>query len=850
MAVEVPIRLVATGGKASADEVGRVEAAIAASRRELDAFAKGGGLGALAVGRRELDLASKDITTLGNEARAAQVRIGQLNAELADSGRTRPLQVVINDLEQAERSAAELENRLSRVTSELREGTAQSVGFLGDIDSSLQAIGGAGRTLGDVTGIEAFSQVGEGFTVVGDLFAVAEALPRLSSAANELQSRLGAAVQAARAASAAQALENTTDLASVGTTGAATTAEGTLTGARLASAKATGLAVASSLAIPAAIGAVVLAYNQLQTAQEQAAAPVDAYIASFENLKTSQLDGVDVNELSSTELTQLLAAERERVAQIREATEQTRRLNEESRKAIDEFSLGNLAEELPFIGDVIERTGINELIDDVIALADETRFTNPFSGVISFTNDLFQTGRDVVASDAQGSIAGFVNELIVLEAQAQQNIGVIEQQVDVALRQEEQERTLIRARQEEARVIRDSVDQLDDLTRQRDASRARIDSLRESQAEARARRADTLAQRERQRVFDADQERRRNALTARIEEAQQVEEARKARAEIIEIQNEARQQESAIRQRAAQEQVQARAKLNNDIAKVNEDFQREQIAAVQQFRKDELRRQEDYNRERLRLIDDLDRSLLDAARDNDVNAFIAAQERGLTNLARNAEDQDVETRRRGEDFTQARQGAVSERSQRIADLQAEFAAAQAERQRAAQQEIQNIRQQAQERAAAIRQGTEQTLTEVDRLQQQLVELEKTFIQEREQFRLEEEVRAYNERQNFYSRQIQQESRNLQQFNAELTARSAIVGKNAAIVLLNSINQQLNQPVAALSASLSGLFGGRGGTVVNNRPITINNTMGDVATTRDVQRSAERVLTMAAQAFQQ
>lgn len=122
-------------------------------------------------------------------------------------------------------------------------------------------------------------------------------------------------------------------------------------------------------------------------------------------------------------------------------------------------------------------------------------------------------------------------------------------------------------------------------------------------------------------------------------------------------------------------------KLRGSIADVNKKFMQSELEAVRKFRREEERETARANKERLRRLQDLEDDLYDAQQANDVNAFIAAERAGEKDLQRMAEDADEQTLLRQEQFAEERRLAEQQRAERIADLQV-----QAEERRAALQQ--------------------------------------------------------------------------------------------------------------------------------------------------------------------
>ena len=201
--VKAEIELEVVRGQESKRRVGEIAQEIVNASKEIERIKKSGGLGALAIGADKIRIAEKSVASLADELERTDKEILKLQSDLGqaiDSGDARKFRELSGELANVEESSARLRSELQRLPEELRESANESVGFLGDIDTGLQTIAGTisnlgagvGGTIGGVLqrGAGQFAGIAGGIGQAGDVFAVAEQIPRLSAAFGTLSQRL------------------------------------------------------------------------------------------------------------------------------------------------------------------------------------------------------------------------------------------------------------------------------------------------------------------------------------------------------------------------------------------------------------------------------------------------------------------------------------------------------------------------------------------------------------------------------------------------------------------------------------------------------------------------------------
>lgn len=326
------------------------------------------------------------------------------------------------------------------------------------------------------------------------------------------------------------------------------------------------------------------------------------------------------------------------------------------------------------------------------------------------------------------------------------------------------------------------------------------------------------------------------------------------------------------------------------IADINRDFMQKSIKEADEFAKESRRIAQDRQTTLTRLAEDGLAALRDAERANSVLDFLNAQESNAKELKRTAEDLNTEERRRAEDRSDELRRQAEEQRQRIAEVQAQ------------------IQQQTDEQLAAIeadKQATIQSFDEKRLALQESLEAEKVAIQERldaaqaaydaqeqreqqqEDRRAERQAIRDRQEEESFNRQIAQiEARR----NAELQLLTEVQAKLADIntQVSNNLSVQnnpnssspntvqtpftkqsfslrdsptafaeggiVNRPTLALMGERGpeaiipfkqsqGLPQGIGGQPVHIN-LTLNNTVGDIATRSMLEREGEAIFNAA------
>lgn len=196
-------------------------------------------------------------------------------------------------------------------------------------------------------------------------------------------------------------------------------------------------------------------------------------------------------------------------------------------------------------------------------------------------------------------------------------------------------------------------------------------------------------------------------LETRIAAAKEAEAMQEREAKVADIRREGANEEAAILRRG-----------QDDLTALDRDFLAERLKAQQDYAREAARSEEDFGRERLRKLQDLNASLTELAAQGDVAAFVRTQRSGLQDIARGDEDFGVEQRRRLEDFQREQQ-----------ERAAEYAVRRAERQTQLQQELEENRAATQQKLEQERQANQTRMTESQRLEQELATLKQRFAEE-------------------------------------------------------------------------------------------------------------------------
>lgn len=195
------ILLRARGGRDTANEIGSVVGIISQTRAEVERFSAKGGLAAIAVGSNAITKAAAEAQTLGDELLRDVRQIQELEIALRKAeaeGDGDGFRRISDQLRQLRSQAADTADALTRIPRDLREGVNDAVGAFGDLDSSFAQISSSltglgtsplGRLAGAgvLSGPGPLANIGAGFQVGSDVFALAEALPRLSGSLQQVK---------------------------------------------------------------------------------------------------------------------------------------------------------------------------------------------------------------------------------------------------------------------------------------------------------------------------------------------------------------------------------------------------------------------------------------------------------------------------------------------------------------------------------------------------------------------------------------------------------------------------------------------------------------------------------------
>lgn len=830
--LDIRIRIAAEGGKPSAEQINLITKEVQRAREDVALFAKQGGLGALAVGQDKIRLAQTQVESLGDQllevslfANDLRVELDKIDPRIDPQGYSALSSQIIH----TEAQAASLRQELSQLPRDLREQTADSVGFIGDIDSSLQAVAGTLNSFGQATGIGALSSAGKGLGLAGDIFATAEALPRLSAAAQQLQSNIVRNLPVL----AAQVTANNAVAASA----AATVAP---LGGTAASLAALTVAAAPFIAIGAALAG---GFALLSHSTQRNRAEVEALISSQESRHAALqrerelLDGLTFS--GGTSQLQTLQTEFERLTRDRDALVED--LDRQFQEATNLTKLNQISGQKDFGGGIqgFLLDGLSGLADVVVS--DDNPLQLLTDRINDFNNKIRETEQDIATINA--NLERVRQEEVILET-TRELINVYTEQIDKETEYADLLRTgTVQGTEEQIQRIQDEItarqdaiqsletlqsqteegteayreahealieqtNAVDDLTERqrfltdevlvaaeaRETEQVAIEASRESRERELQAMREASAERERigdqiesteEQLTDSLEDRQRvlddriraetrageeSEVLARLETAKQIDAQRAREREISQVRFEGRSKEIEIIRSGEEDIRKARDKANASINKINTDFIKSELRAIQ-----------DFNRDRQRLTEDAEQSLLEAAQRNDINAFISARTQAVTQLRRGDEDFGVTRDRAGED-----------RNEQINAIRQQLQEELATRREAAQQAITETRQEQQERINSIAQGGKVRVTQEQMIQQELIALRERFRNEDKELTQRREDSAFNERFQKLANHHNSLTSRLSQLDAEFAESSFAVGINAARHLLNGFNTGIMQ----------------------------------------------------------
>lgn len=748
----------------------------------IDRIAKRGGLGAIALGQDRIKAAGLQVATLGNELLGAARQAEKLRTELegvdSSSDDFARLQTEITG---TEARIASLRTEIAKVPRDLRETTQDTIGFLGDIDTSLSTVSRASiisaRTLqtfgGD--GTRAISQpldlAGRGIQASAEFFAVAEALPRLSAAMGTLRERLAQV-----------------NLATL------TAHKGLITA---------GIALAGLAAIALAI----------DKAADSAKGSLKDYVDGLEDVNVALLDASQTALITSqAQLEQTKSTNEQQLATLRQQKEELERGIAGIDSALDDrfgvlsgviqtvgFNADDLKDKLSEVNSELITAEKNfatlstGLIDVSIAAKNAADATaaelNLSRQLVEITERGTTEDLDKLREDAELQRQA-INDTIGIQTNALRD-GLIEQ-LSIALGQtiEEVESNLVGTTPDQIRFLLNTLNALGvELVPGIVDLQGAIDGLREDAAFTTYVIEQTLNPAIIGRTEQTEREAKalEDAKKATEEAAQAEKDLQKARGEALTTLQDARQEladfdkqlslENEKRAREADRNSQRQALRNQiDAAKaaeaetertsrINEARQKADADAKQldaKFKADTLKAEKDYGKERAKIIKDTNRAKADAELDNDVNAFIAAEQAGVDQLS---------------------------------ELEQNFQDEQAERQRQHQESLNNLRTQLAEKERTELATRQQTATRSQQLERQLAALEESFKVEDAKRELALQQQASATRRQILITEVN-EARNILRLLQSSAARAAA---------LAGVRQGVNNAASAIGNALSGVL---------------------------------------------
>lgn len=849
---------------------------VAATQAEIDRFQKKGGLGALAVGTEAIDAARARTSQLGVELLLAADRARELAIQIASAPESE-IPRLTKEYADLEAQIASANAELRRMPRDLREGVADAVGSIGDVDSALAQIGSSltglgtsplGRLAGGgiISGAGPLAGIGGAFQAGSDVFALAEALPRLSGALQQTKANTLQYI----AAAGTQAVANSTVAASA----ASTIAPLSGTAASLA---AIAVAAAPFLVVGAAvIGTFAAIESSLGDVRREAKAAINAERERIDTLRETRriLEEMTSSEIKSQiddlqrnidEETQARDSLVEKLKELYGESNYLEILNLMNNQGADLGTFGNVVggisdllvsdtkSGLQLTADEIERYNQSitdqqrqlELLQDTLpqkeetearaqaeeqakesalayveALHDQAEATQRTSQQIrelsseQVTEEINDLNTRIAANKAAsdeifrqmqenqeaanfglaenaGEMAA-ANEVLLQEFEKLQE-AIVEDEAEIS-RLRDEVAPLVNLREAETAAVerqQETLEELaqkeEELTREREDSLSKLATIQQQIADAQAEFADKEALRAAEEAIKAARDAEDDLFRKRIESAKASEQARAAQERLTQAHNEYVQKQTDI----------------------NKKFMETELKRSQDYYLKESRITEDFNRDRLRKLEDFNEQLRGAAEENDVRSFIRIQRSRDTTLQRDTEDFGVEARRRAEDFALASEEARKARQQELADLR-----------------IHHEQKRAQELASRTQENSE------------IARIEAEWARVRERREVEDQQRRIQLERDAFNRRIE----TLRQQERQLSTQIGVINAQIARNTYQTIVAAAANAVSAVRQSAArDLRPGSRSTVVNNRNITVNNTVGDVITSSDLRALQQAIV---------
>jgi hypothetical protein len=774
--IQVPIVFTAETRQAESS-LASVQKLVADNLQTLQRMGERGGIGAIAVGQDRIKAASFAVAELGNELLAATHEAERFRAELegVDEG-SDDFARLQREITSTEARIASLRVEIARMPRDVRESVNDTVGFLGDIDSSLATFGGAARTGSELAGrvgagglVKPLETAGFGFEVGAEIFAVAEAIPRLSANLGTLRERLG-------------------QMGAISTSTAGS------------------LALAAAALVAVGVAAYGVAQAQKKSV-EDATGPVKAFLEGLEDVDVT---GLDASLIQSVEQLGLLRQQQEAYANTLEnniaLTEGFVNASEESENRLlrltDAIGLPQYEEAITAANQAtdayneqldIVRANIELLDNSLIGLSlSSQQATNELTRQLEIDQQrqlLLDTGtteqlaalREAAERDLlvrERNLPGFAQNAIdnLLEAVKQSSVELTTEQaqqffdalqlesVDEQIAQfralaalygieiPEGVQTSIDAYDEQRGAITKLNEDLGLYDEQAVVAGAHLRELAEQQA------ANTKVETERGTAIEALTKANQEAIKAEEERQRKLDEIAKAQGNIAELEADRAAQlaeralqeaqaaeEAALRTRiqAAKEQEQVQARINkiNDIQQTARDGE---LDALRKHEQTKARVQAEFELNQRRRLEDLNDDLDDAAADRDVRSFLRLKEQGDKELDRAAEDNELRQKQQGD---------------------------------ALNEQLAEIRRNANERIRTEQEAGRQRLTLTQRLEQELANLQERNARNKE-------LRALNAEEQGYQQRLAALRAHLQQVTQELVSSA---GRGLASILqVNSL----------------------------------------------------------------
>lgn len=814
MAVKGELIFKISGQSTVSKELVKIEETVRDTRAEIERYRKSGGLSAMAVGQEKIDAAGKQVEALSAEIKMATNNLSTFRAHMLSAAEgSEEFLLASARIAQTEAQISSLRAELTQLPRDLRESATSATGFLGDIDTGLSTLAASvsaigASNVGRITGqgfqqtIGRFGGVAEPIDLASDVFAAAEAFPRLSTALQTAQENvLGFVVQAGRQQLVQQALAaSESELFIARRLGDTATIERIESEAALTATQATAATGVKALvasygpllvAGAAVVASVLLIQKVFSDASKGVKELADAERKRIEGATSTR------NELRTLSITDAQTQKEDLEERLRLTVEARDKLAKEFAAAagnIEDFgdaaetsasallskigvtsgSVGNYIEELDGFNKDIQdmeselarvETEVIPVLEDRIHIEEEAK--KALEESISSSQHFVEARRreleleqEVASASKTLSVASAKERITNLQDQIK-----LEQQLydDIQSKVEENAATIqslqgstdagsqqiVNNLIEQNKVYEQSLDDLYPSIFKNNEALQQYQQVVLPTVQAREKETAAL-DRNKQALTKTAQELEQltnqlpqlqdqlatvvKARDNRLQQLAQDDALKKQRLEEDSRLNAREKALTALRDaNASRQRVQGiEAEHRNKLADINIKSANGNIKQLQEFIKRERQITDEAGRERLRKLQDLESQLTDAADSRDFISFLRIQREGNKQLQRDAEDSDIDTRKRFSSFGEEQQAAEQARQQ---ELQAEqqhyqerLATEQAGQQKiiTIEEQFANLRSQLAARRAAediTRQRQAQALTEqtqIAALQQQII----------------------------------------------------------------------------------------------------------------------------------